>query len=298
MAVTGLATVSGLAIWLVVLGAALLTRDPALGLVALLLLFGQIVVVPLGLGLLDPAGPVERSLLIGARVGFRFAAVAAVMALAVSPGPISAAIGALYLLPALAVAVAAVVRLPGSIQRRDAWHASELARTAASGFLAVGALAFVLHRAGDPVLGFGEPILQLTAVHFHFSGFGLLLMAGAAARRRSRVGAAAVRLLVAGMLVTPIGFLASGIVQLVGALLVVAGLLATAMAAIGRSGWLTVSAAASFVVAVLGAVYAGSEALGSPILAIGTMAAVHGVAAAFGVVFAGLVGWRLAPAPR
>jgi hypothetical protein len=180
----------------------------------------------------------------------------------------------------------------------------ELAGHAAAASLAVGAVFFVLHRAGVHPGGFGDEIVHLTAVHYHFTGFATLLIAGRlAARGPRRFGCAAVIVLVAGLVVTPIGFLTEPGVQVGGAVIVVAGLWIIAGGTAlglgeGRYGTqaaplLWISVVASLGVGALAVGYAVSEAFGAPVLSVQLMAALHGSLAAFGLVFCGLVGWRL-----
>ena len=287
-------------VWAIVAAVAWRVDDATLDMPAVLLLFGQLVIVPLGLGLLDGGGPrIAVALHRGGRVGVRIGGVAALAALALPRGEISAAVAALYLLPVLAIALAALLRFVTD-DRRDM---RGVADTAAAGFLFVGAVFFVIHRQGIAFGGMPEHILQLTAVHFHFTGYGLGLMAGALAGRSPRIGGIGVAVLVGGMIVTPIGFLTVPAIQALGAILVVAALLLVAVGTVmvlGRIGSgaarrvLFVSSVFAWLVGGMAAVYAISEAFGRPAIPLVAMAALHGTFAAMGVVFCGLLGWRLA----
>ena len=300
----GLTALGGLAVWLVVAIVAWRVDDATLDLPAVLLLFGQLVIVPLGLGLLDGGGPrVAIALHRGGWFGVRAGSVAALAALALPRGELSAAIAALYLLPVAAVGLAAVLRF-AVIERRDA---RDVAGVAAAGFLVLGAVFFVIHRQGIAFAGMPEHVLQLTAVHFHFTGYGLGLMAGALAARSSTLGRMGVTILVAGMVVTPAGFLTVPPMQALGAILVVAALLVIAVGTVsvlGRIGsgaarrLLFVSSVFAWLVGGMAAAYAISEALGSPAIPLVAMAGLHGTFAAVGVVFCGLLGWRLAEVRR
>ena len=53
--------------------------------------------------------------------------------------------------------------------------------------LSVGGFAAVLDRAGKQPLGFDPAIVQLTAVHFHFAAFVLLLLTGLASKPNDRL---------------------------------------------------------------------------------------------------------------
>jgi hypothetical protein len=294
----GLQVLGGLAVWGIVAAAAIAVDDARLDLVTVLLLFGQLVVVPLGL--LFVADPVVSA----ARVLFRLGGVAALASLAIPRGELSAAVAALYLLPALLVGAASAVRFVAALRDGSALRAPNVAAAAAGVFLAVGATFFVLHRQDAAFAGFPELIVQLMAVHFHFAGFGLMLMAGALARHSPGIGTVAVWLLLAGMLLTPIGLLTNPILQVTGALAVVAALAAIAAGTLpvladpavrpSARRTLFISIACSLVVGVMAALYAVGEATGEPPILLAVMAGVHGTFAAIGVVFGGLVGWRLA----
>lgn len=296
----GLTALGGLAVWTIVAVVAVRVDDARLDLPAVLLLFGQLVIVPLGLGLIDGGGPsLAVALHRGGRVGLRVGSVAALAALALPRGELSAAVAALYLLPVLAIGVAALLRFATDRRRR----VPDVAAVAAAGFLVVGALFFVIHRQGIDFAGMPEHILQLTAVHFHFTGYGLGLMAGALAGRLPIVGGIGVSLLFGGMVVTPIGFLSAPPIQALGAVLVVAALLVVAIGtvlALGRIGsgaprrLLFVSSVVAWLVGGMAGVYAVSEAFGSPAIPLVAMAGLHGTFAAIGVVFCALLGWRLA----
>ena len=297
----GLTTLGGMAVWAVVAVVALRVDDATLDLPAVVLLFGQLVIVPLGLGLLDAGGPpIAVALHRGGRVAVRIGSAAALAALALPRGELAAAVAALYLVPVLAIGLGAGLGFLAGGR-----SLAGVAQVAAAGFLVVGAVFFVVHRQGVAFAGMPEHILQLTAVHFTFTGYGLGLVAAALATRSSTIGGIGVALLIAGMTVTPIGFLTDPAIQALGALLVVAALLAIAVgtvASLGRIGsgaarrLLFVSSVFAWLVGGMAAAYAISEALGSPVIPLVAMAALHGTFAAIGVVFCGLLGWRLADA--
>jgi len=298
----GLQTVAGLVVWLVVVAVALALDSTVLELPTVLLVLGQIVIVPLGLGLLHFRLGLGAALVRGARFLFRVGAVAVIVSLTLPRGELAAAVAALYLLPALMVGAASVIHAIGGLRDGATWQAPTLARIAAGGFLAVGALFYLLHRQGIAVGGFPDHIVQLTAIHFHFTGFGLMLMAGSLAPRAGAMGTASVLLLLGGMVVTPIGFIGSPALQAIGAILVAAALLIVAAGTLGvvrslQTGskrLLVVSCASALLAAGMAALYATGEALGSPPFSVEAMARVHGTVAAIGVVFCGLVAWRLA----
>ncbi len=295
----GFQALGGLAAWVLVAAVAANVDTAALDLVAVLLLFGQLVVVPLGL-LLVPAGrgAPARALHRGGRVLFQLGAVAAIASLAVPRGELSAAVAAIYLAPALLVGVAAL------LDAQRARSTSELAAVAARVMLAGGAFLFVLHRQDVAFGGLPELSVQLGAVHLHFVGFGLLLMAGALARRSSRLGTLACWLLVAGTLPAAVGSLVHPTLAWLGAALVLGGLLALVAGTFGVLADPGVRPAArrllfvSIACAAFVGAMAGLSVVGAPAGEIGSMVRLHGSFAAIGVVFIGLVGWRLAEASR
>jgi len=295
----GLQTIGGLVVLTIVAAVAVSVDSATLDIVTVLLMFAQLVIVPLGV-LLVSSDPLVRA----ARYLFRPGAVAALASLAIPRGELSAAVAALYLLPALLVGAGAVLRAVAGGRDRSLWRPTPLAEVAAGVFLATGALAFVLHRQDVAFAGYPEFAIQLTAVHLHFAGFGLMVMVGALARRRARTGGAAVAMLAAGTVVTPIGVMTAPQVQVAGALLLVGAVLVVVVGTFttlgdadlgaGARRLLFVSTAFALVVAGMAAAYAIGEVLGSPTIPVELMARMHGVFAAIGVVFCGLLGWRLA----
>lgn len=289
----GLQALAGLAAWLVVAIAAASVDAPLLDLLAVLLLLGQLVIVPLGLRLVKGGRtPPAGALVSGGRALFRVGAVAALASLALPRGELAAAVAALYLLPALLVGVSAV------LDARRIGSASELAGVVARLMLAAGAVLFVLHRQDVAFAGLPELAVQVGATHLHFVGFGLLLMAGTLARRARRLGGAATMLLATGSLPVAIGSLLHPAIQAVGALLVIAGLAALVMGTltvladdrvppIARRLLFVSVACVTFV-----GVTAALSTLGAPISEVGAMVRLHGAFAATAVLM-GLVAWRL-----
>ena len=298
----GLQSLAGLVVWLVIAVVAVSVDTAALDLVTVLLLFGQLVVVPLGL-LLVPASdlPVADAFFRGGRFLFRIGGVAAIVSVAIPRGELSAGVAAIYLVPALLVAAGSVLRV------RAIRGPSDLAAVGAGISLLVGALLFVLHRQDVAFAGLPELGVQVGAVHFHFAGFGLVLMAGALARRSPWLGAAAACLLLGGTLLTPIGMLVGPAFRVVATAAVVAGLAALLVGTFPLLGdsripgaarrLLFVSIAFGLFVGASAAWHVIGETIGTTSIDIGVMARLHGTFAAIGVVFCGLLGWRLANRP-
>jgi hypothetical protein len=175
---------------------------------------------------------------------------------------------------------------------------------AALGFLVVGAAWLVAYRAGFS-LGFGPTIAELTAVHFHYAGFGATLMSWLVWRRlRSRLSAGAGWLVIAGIPITAAGFaLGASTLYVIGPFVLAAGLLTNAvltafvvapgLASLPR--WLlTVSSVSVFIPMLLGVDYALSREVAIPALDLRTMAIVHGDLNAVLYALVGLAGWSRA----
>jgi hypothetical protein len=183
-------------------------------------------------------------------------------------------------------------------------------------YLAVGGVWLVLSRSGTMPMHFAEPIILLTAVHFHFMGFALPLVAGATGQElRTRepilysvVERGIFRFVAMGIIGGP-AIVAAGFV-LEFALLKLVGALLLAVASIGLAGFLlpvlpwirlrlakvllSVSAVSLVVGMILAATYAVGEFTERYWLLIPQMARLHGTVNALGFTLCGLLGWSLA----
>jgi hypothetical protein len=133
------------------------------------------------------------------------AALPLVPASALAPGVGAALLAVPWLCVSAAIGIVALRdglrSLPGILAPS---RVSDLGQLVARGFLAVGGF-FVLAERGGLTLGFDSQIVMLTAVHFHFAGFGLLTIASLLARRTPKVSLA-VNGLVGGIPLTALGF--------------------------------------------------------------------------------------------
>jgi YndJ-like protein len=110
---------------------------------------------------------------------------------------------------------------------------AQLVPLGTAAYALVGAVAFLASRTGRELFGIGEPIVELTAVHFTYAGVGALVLAGAALReatgRRVDVARAAVLLTLGAPPVVGLGFVTgSWLPQVGGAVLMTMGVLTTA----------------------------------------------------------------------
>ena len=178
----------------------------------------------------------------------------------------------------------------------------------AAGFGVVAAVAFVMSRAGVTLFGIGEPIVELTAVHFTYAGVGAVTLAGAVAV--DTVGRLALAATVSAPPIVAVGFIASHpLPQVGGALLLSAGVLVTAVlqlrdAAVGCGATtrrlrvlMVVSGLAPWAPMVLAVAWAASLYRDVPALSVPDMARTHGVMNVIFVV-AGLLALRAGEHPE
>jgi hypothetical protein len=172
-------------------------------------------------------------------------------------------------------------------------------------YIAVGGVWLVMSRAGLHPAGFQEPIVLLTAVHFHFAGFLSSIFAGLTYNQLQFTNwTKPLHLILLGALLGPgllgISFLISPKLKLVAVILVVIGQcgLAIGIARIsatiarGASSVLLALAATSVVAAMI---YAALWALGEyplqPMTDLSHMERIHGVLNSIGFGAIGLLGW-------
>ncbi|TMD84226.1 MAG: hypothetical protein E6I78_11095 [Chloroflexi bacterium] len=293
-------------VWLALVASRLggLTR---LTLIDLLFLLAPLVIAPLGLALIDFDESLPSSLLLVATRVQPLGAVLAVLAFLLPIGIPAAAMASGWL---LVCAVAALGALAYLIQGRSL-HPVRLATAAAVGFMAFGAIWLVLSRAGIAPLGLSPIIVEMTAVHFHFTGFAATLMAALLLTRlgqdRSLAGRAAIAaalLLVVGSPVLALGWATPvHLLQVAGAVLVATGVVATSSVLFFRSGRLVaptsarlllrLSALAPLLPMVLAVEYSAGHVFGFPTLDIQGMALIHGDLNALGFSLLGLVGFSI-----
>jgi hypothetical protein len=164
-----MARVIGAVVWLAA------TIALKLSVIESLFLWAPLVVVPLGLDLIPRSGWLDRAI----RLAQPWAALLAAASFVADPGQTAALLAAPWALVCLSMAAWASIRF----FRRGRWDFAETFVDAALGLIAVGGWGFVMSRAGMKPAGFGEPIVLLTAVHFHYTAFVAPLLVGMAARR-------------------------------------------------------------------------------------------------------------------
>jgi hypothetical protein len=273
-------------------------------LIARLLLLAILVFVPLALGL------VESSAVAGQVGGLRraiwlqpFAAATAVAAFMLPAGVLAGALALGWLLFAGIVALLGLVRLFGPALRDPA----ELCIQVALLWLPAGGFWLAMARFGAHPLGFGDTIVLLTAVHFHYAGFALLILAGLAGRRlraSPRLVRNSFALVAAGIIVgvplVALGITFSRELEILAVLLLVSSVLAFALLTLAKvvpllarrhaRVLLAISALSSVATMLLAAGYALGSLAGFA-LTIPQMVWAPGVLNAVGLVLCGLLAW-------
>jgi hypothetical protein len=167
----------------------------------------------------------------------------------------------------------------------------------------------VVSRLGIQLLGYGDTIILLTAVHFHFAAYAAPILAGLAGRQLSKKGSP-IRI----FKLTPIGIIggtplvAAGITfspaaALVGTVMITVGLLILAVLTVI---WilpsipsfvsrllLLISSHSILPAMLLACAFAYSILFQKLIIDIPLMAKTHGIANAFGFALCGLTAWAL-----
>jgi hypothetical protein len=300
-----ISALAGALVWLLLIGF-LPAESQTIALITELLLLAVLVCVPLGLGL-AAAGCSARD---AARLRLALraqpcAAAATVAAFLLPVGVPAGVLASSWLLFAGIVALVGVARLSNHNSR----DAAELCIDVSLLMLPVGGFWLAMARFGARPLGFGDTIVLLTAVHFHYAGFALLILAGLAGRQL-RQGAPAAwgifRLVAAGMIagvpLVALGITFSCVLEILAVMLLASSVLAFALLTLvavapqrthgAARALLAISALAAIATMLLAAGYAGGSFVGLA-LTIPQMVVAHGVVNAFGLVLCGLLAWTL-----
>jgi hypothetical protein len=176
-------------------------------------------------------------------------------------------------------------------------------------YLPIGCTWLVASRWGLSPMGFQEPIVLLTAVHFHFAGFAAPLLTAATAATVEGTTAKVqkiFRIIATGVLAGPgllaVGFVVGPQLKLAAALLLVIGEIGLALFfLIALRGMRPRSAQALVILSsacvlfsmVLAAIWAVGEFPLQPFVHLAEMAKLHGTANALGFTVCGLLGWTL-----
>jgi len=175
-----------------------------------LLALAPLVILPAGLRLAEYAVPGPG---IDVLDSFEFWRVVSSLSLLVSlsmdPGRIAGLLAVPWLLYTAAVGIVGGLRLLSRTSLRDVGLASDFGQM----YLIVGGSWLVLSRLGGPALGFSPTIVRLTAVHFHYAGFALPIIATIVSRRLTKTGAWLERAVVVGIPITALGLTLEGPIE-------------------------------------------------------------------------------------
>ncbi|HEV7395104.1 MAG TPA: YndJ family protein [Pyrinomonadaceae bacterium] len=282
-----------------------------------ILLLGVLVIVPLGLAL-TPRNKAESEM-----ATFRFAAIAQSIGAALvagsflfQQGTIAGLLAAAWLIVTGLTAIHGLAR----VWKRETRTLEEVSVSAGLLFVLIGAGWLVLSRLGVQPLGFGDTIVLLTAVHFHYAGFAAPILAGLAGRTlmsqpkfaapkiaRRMFGFAVIGIVIgtpivaAGITLSPrLGFAGTLIISLALILLSIVSM-GWVIPQINRKSaqlLLVISALSPFVSMVLASLYSYSLATKRLIIDIPQMAMTHGLVNAFGFALCGLIAWTLLNSER
>jgi len=297
----------GVVVWLITL---LLTTSDSeqTELVHKVVFWAVLVIVPLGLSVVAPDERRESALYKLVVLVQPVAALLTIASFFFEKGVLSAVLASAWLVLNVLIALLGFLRLTS----RRFHRIEELSIAAGLLFLPVAGAWLVVYRLGIQPFGYGEMIILLTVVHFHFAGFATPIIAGMSGRVLAgrnyphTVLTAVVLAIVAAMPLVAAGITFSPWIGFVGALLLTTGVVLLAVLTIGwvrpainSVAWrilLLIGAIASCVALVLACLYAYSLATHTLILTIPTLALTHGLLNAFGFVTCSLVAWsQIAP---
>ena len=290
--------------WIALLGVARIRPIPV-GVIEQLFLLAPLVIVPLGLRLADMShrhGHSAGAYAFACRLQ-PFAAFLLVGSFCLMPGITAALLALPWLLVSGLAGYAGCQRLLRGTYRR----VEEACPDVGLLYLTIGAAWLVVSRFGRSFLGFEEPIVLLTAVHFHYTGFAAPIITGAVGRMLSHSNSRArplVRCLAIGVLAGPpliaIGFVYSPWIQVVAVLWLSSSLAGVSLCALtllprmrhgAARGFVIISSFSGLAGMALAACYAVGEFTGHQWLSIPHMARIHGVVNAFGLTLCGLLAW-------
>ncbi len=283
------------------------TSDPV-NEIDVLLVIGLLVVVPMGLSVISWADPQAEKLRRLAAKVVPFAAGAGALAVlsrdAAYQQQFGGVLAGLWLAVCVLIAMSALAEFLKARPSRPEGYLP----IASCLFLVVGAVWLVMFQAGIRPQDLPEEIVELTAVHFHYAGFGGPILAFLAARwlrvlpgRWDNLAAFAGVGLVLAMVLMAVGIFGSPLLEVEGSVLMALSLIAiaagTTLVAWRLPLWprtlLIASSACVWISMVLAIQYAVGQFLVIGGLSVEDMARTHGVLNVFFVVF-GLAGWKLA----
>lgn len=295
---------AGAVVWLLLL---LITTSDSheTELIHKIVFFAMLVIVPLGLSLVTIGEQkIGASLYRVAVVAQPLAAVITIASFFFEKGLLSASMSAVWLVVSATVALLGLSRFTA----RGLYPLHESSIDAGLLYLPVAGGWLIIYRLGVQPFDYGETIILLTVVHFHFAGFAAPIIAGLTGKsltatkyQSGRMYAFVVFAIVAAMPLVAAGITFSPWAGLAGTLLLSSGLVTLAAITIGRVVpaisslsarlLLLIAALASCTAMVLACLYAYSLVAHVLILRIPTMAMTHGLLNAFGFAACSLLAW-------
>ncbi len=293
----------GAATWALFACLAGLRRAP-FGIIELLFLFAPLVIVPLGSELtrrLTCAG--SRRAIALTRSLQVLSPLAVSVAFWLPPSRTAAALSVAWLLLCLFLAAERFLQ-----SRTEARTDVSLILNLAYLDLIFGAAWLVISRAGFRPMGFQEPIILLTAVHFHYSGFATALIAAATLRefRRRNLVMPGARVLIWLVVLLPYllaaGFVFSPLLRFAAAIALATCVTALAMILLWFAGefhssparvYLRSAGCAALAAFSLAGIYAVSEYFDKDWITVPGMANSHGVLNGLGFVLFALLAWLM-----
>ena len=298
-----MATVGGV-VWLSLLAGVLLHRF-RLSIFDLLFLLAPWVVVPLGLGLIPAERRSRLSRWAGLAVRYSLFPGAALTTVGffLKDGRAAGAMVSLWLLATVSLAIDGLDRFI----RARLGSFKEFCFAIGEGYAVVGALWLLASRVGLRPIGFHEPIVLLTAIHFHYAGFMAAILAGQVAANMGTFrrllplrGALACAVLGPGLL--GLAFLAGPKIKLAAVAVMAIGECGIALGTFGAglSNWpkmggsllLIVSASVVFGIGLAG-IWAVGEYPLHAFVNLEQMARYHGILNSLGFGLCSLAGWTL-----
>ncbi len=298
-----LVSLGGASVWAVFAMLAGLRRAP-FGIIELLFLFAPLVIVPLGFELTRRLTGVGSSRIAGLTPLLQILATIAVsIAFWLPPDRTAGALSVAWLLLCLFLAADRFLQ-----SRTEARTGVSLILNLAYLDLILGAAWLVISRSGFRPMGFQEPIVLLTAVHFHYSGFATALIAAATLRefQRRNLVMPGVRVLIWLVVLLPFllaaGFVFSPLLRFVAAIALATCVTALAMMLLWFTGelhsgparvYLRAASCAALAAFSLAGIYAVSEYFGKDWITVPGMANSHGVLNGLGFVLFALLAWLI-----
>lgn len=262
-----------------------------------LLLLSPFVLLPMGLRLAagPEVGPDAPALRFLSRATVPLASTAAASFLT-APGWLAALVSVPWLIFTSLIALAGL----GRLLSRDKLLHPGVGVDAGLMFVVVGGVWLTISRAGLNPVGFSDAIVQLTAVHFHYAGFALPIVAGVVATHLHRSAMVPLAVII-GVPLTAAGITAGGWLEWFAATAMALAAIATAAMLIrcgiearGLARSLTVTAGVALTAGMTLAIgWAWTIRFGWDFLGLESMAATHGSLNALGFGLLGLLGLNL-----